>query len=494
MKSRIALLFIFAFMSSTVSVHAQGVSINDDGTLADGSAVLDVKSTTQGLLIPRMNFGEMFLITDPAVGLMVYCTTFDSFYFHDGTTWNAIGGSDDEDWTLDEDNMYSNNTGMIGIGTTTVLPTHKLTIENNDDDDALRLIGPGMNGYGAKLNFGDGDYVFIHEFWDDKLLISASGGLGMGSNYNIEMYSNYKDVKIYTPVGSTSIKDDTSDPDESAILDVNSDTKGMLIPRMTTEQIAAISGPADGLQVYNTANGKLYIFVSLAGIWKEVSFGSAIIAPPFEQCGDLMTDDRDGQVYATVEINGLCWMAENLNYGTMVSYNIYQNNNSTHEKYCYNNSSSYCDQLGGLYQWHEIMDYSTTEGAQGLCMDGWHIPTDTEWTDMEVFLEANVANYNPVGWRGSVVGNKLKKAGTGSPYNWSYGNNGTNESGFTALPGGLRSYSGGLGSVGTNGLFWTSTQSGSNAYHRQMYTTYGSVYRAATYKTNGLSVRCVKDE
>lgn len=494
MKTKLLLLIIASCLVSIVSIHGQGVSINENGTSPDESAILDLGSVTKGLLIPRMNFIEMYTIASPATGLLVYCTTNENFYFYNGEVWNKIIGSDDGDWTVDGTDMYANNAGLVGIGTATVLPTHKLTIENNDDDDVLRLIGPGSNGASAKLNFGDGDYVYIHEFWDDKLLITASGGLGLVSHGDLEFVSNFQNAKFYMAEGSMSIKDTPDEPEPTAILDLDSDSKGFLLPRMSTEQVAAISGPADGLQVYNTDNGKIYIFVSAAGIWKEVSYGSAIIAPPFETCGDLLTDDRDNQVYATVEINGQCWMAENLNYGSMISSGSYQNNNSTHEKYCYNNSATYCDQLGGLYQWHEIMDYSTTEGVQGLCMEGWHIPSDTEWTDMEVSLDATVSNYNPNGWRGQTVGNQLKKAGTGAPYNWSYNNSGTNSSGFTALPGGYRSSSGGVGSIGTNGLFWTSTQSGSNAYHRQLYTTYGSSYRYATYKTNGFSVRCVKDE
>ena len=494
MKTRLSYLLIVAFFLGATNIFAQGVSINETSLGPDESAMLDVQSTTKGLLVPRMNLAEMFLISNPATGLLVYCTTTNSFYYHNGSVWTEIGGGDDEDWVVDGDDLYSNNTGLIGIGTTTVLPTHKLTIENNDDNDALRLIGPGSNGAGAKLSFGDGDYVYVHEYWDDKLKIYASGGLGLTSNNNLEFVSYYEHAKFYLPEGGLAINTTYSDPESTAIVDINSNSKGFLIPRLTTEQIAAIEGPADGLQVYNTESGKLFIFVSIAGIWKEVSYGSAIIAPPFETCGDLLTDDRDGHVYETVEINGQCWMAENLNYGTMISSSYSQNNNSTHEKYCYNNSTTYCDQLGGLYQWNEVMDYSTTEGSQGLCMEGWHIPSDTEWTDMEVFLEANVANYNPLGWRGQEVGKKLKKAGYGPPYNWNYGNNGTNTTGFTALPGGVKNSSGGFGSVGYNGLFWTSTQGGSGAYHRQMYYSYGSVYRSAIYKTSGVSVRCVKDE
>jgi hypothetical protein len=67
------------------------------------------------------------------------------------------------------------------------------------------------------------------------------------------------------------INTDGSNPNASAILDVNSSSKGLLNPRMTLAQIGAITGPADGLQVYCTTDGKIYLFVASANQWKEVA-------------------------------------------------------------------------------------------------------------------------------------------------------------------------------------------------------------------------------
>ncbi len=74
----------------------------------------------------------------------------------------------------------------------------------------------------------------------------------------------------------------------SAMLDVQSTTKGFLPPRMTTAQIGAIASPADGLLVYNTTDGKLYIYVSASSVWKDVTFGIGTISPPFV-CGSTLT-------------------------------------------------------------------------------------------------------------------------------------------------------------------------------------------------------------
>lgn len=116
-------------------------------------------------------------------------------------------------------------------------------------------------------------------------------------------------------MSQVAINDDGSEPDGSAMLDVKSTAKGMLIPRMTKNQIETIVSPADGLQAYNTDDGKLYIFVNLDNEWKELSYGTGTISSPWT-CGDALLDVRDGQSYTTVQIGTQCWMAENLNVGT----------------------------------------------------------------------------------------------------------------------------------------------------------------------------------
>jgi len=80
------------------------------------------------------------------------------------------------------------------------------------------------------------------------------------------------------------------------------------------------------------------------------------------------------------------WAKTNLNVGTMINGDKDQTNNSTLEKYCYDNLESNCTTYGGLYQWNEAMQYVTIEGAQGICPAGSHIPSDLEWQTLEIFL------------------------------------------------------------------------------------------------------------
>ncbi len=96
-----------------------------------------------------------------------------------------------------------------------------------------------------------------------------------------------------------------------------------------------------------------------------------------------------GQTYATVLIGTQCWMAENLNIGGMISGSVEQVNNGTIEKYCYNNFPSMCGYLGGLYKYNEAMNYNSSE-RQGICPDGWHIPSDEDWKYLEGNLDSRL--------------------------------------------------------------------------------------------------------
>ncbi len=150
--------------------------------------------------------------------------------------------------------------------------------------------------------------------------------------------------------------------------------------------------------------------------------------PQMPGCG-LLIDDRDGQIYSTVLIDDQCWMAENLNYGDQIDGMYNQTNNSIIEKYCYNDLESNCDSLGGLYQWNELMEYTTEEGTQGICPDGWHVPSDMEWFQMANYLDPTVTNPALQSWQGTDIGTQLLEGGS---------------SGFEALFNGNRTYNYGI--------------------------------------------------
>ena len=210
------------------------------------------------------------------------------------------------------------------------------------------------------------------------------------------------------------------------------------------------------------------------------------------ECGDILIDSRDGQQYETVEIGDQCWMAENLNIGERIEGTEEMPDNGTIEKYCYNNSDAQCDTYGGLYQWNEMMQYTTTAGVQGICPDGWHLPTDAEWCTLEQEVDPTIT-CSSTGLRGIDGGGKLKETGT---THWNSPNtSATNSSGFMALPGGYRDTNGSFYSQGDYGFWWSSSEfDASNAWRRYLYYNNAQVSRNNNPKSLGFSARCLQDE
>ena len=201
-----------------------------------------------------------------------------------------------------------------------------------------------------------------------------------------------------------------------------------------------------------------------------------------EPCpGTPTVTDLDGNVYNTVQIGGQCWMKENLNVGTRIDGTQEMTSGNGIEKYCYDDEPANCETYGGLYQWDEMMQYTTTQGVQGICPSGWHLPTNDEWTTLTDFLGGT-----------NVAGGKMKETGT---THWNSPNTGaTNSSGFTALPGGSRSSNGSFDGLGSYGDWWSSSEdSGTNAWYWTLHHGYYEVYGYYNYKPHGLSVRCLKN-
>ncbi len=209
-------------------------------------------------------------------------------------------------------------------------------------------------------------------------------------------------------------------------------------------------------------------------------------------CPGYETVEYGGQVYNTVLIGGYCWFKENLNIGSMLIHGEEeQADNGIIEKYCYDNDESNCELYGGLYLWDELMQYINTEAAQGICPPGWHIPTDNEWKILSGMVDSQYGIGDPewdgLGGTGYDAGKKLKTT-TG----WDY-NTGTDDFGFSALPGGY-SKSAGFTSRGTHGKWYTSSEKDSEiTYQRYLYYMGDNIGRNTSGKHYGYSVRCLKD-
>lgn len=221
----------------------------------------------------------------------------------------------------------------------------------------------------------------------------------------------------------------------------------------------------------------------------EISFTTL---PSPWQCGDILS--YEGQDYTTVLIGTQCWMAENLNVGIRIDGTNNQTDNSQIEKFCYDDNEGNCDEYGGLYQWDEMMEYATTQGAQGICPSGWYIPTDDEWKILEGTVDSQYGVGDPewdgTAYRGFDAGKNLK-----SLSGWVYNGNGTDIYGFTALPSGYRITNGNFGDLTSTCFLWMSTESSPDgAWYRVMSYGADRIGRIETYsKAYGYSVRCIKD-
>jgi len=204
------------------------------------------------------------------------------------------------------------------------------------------------------------------------------------------------------------------------------------------------------------------------------------------------TDERDGQTYKTVKFGNQTWMAENLNYHASSGSWCYGEDGydiMSERKLSSKEIQAYCDKYGRLYDW---------ETAMAICPVGWHLPSREEWNDLVSAVGGTDA-----------AGKKLKsKSGWKKWDKWGSGN-GTDEYGFSALPGGYRLSDGRFGYAGYNGLWWTSTKSfrSDYAYYWHMSCPCDLGLRVAgvhvdgdkVYESDepkilvGLSVRCVQD-
>ena len=257
-----------------------------------------------------------------------------------------------------------------------------------------------------------------------------------------------------------------------------------------------------------TQSAGVTISLKVGDTWKEMaktlSSGSFIrgkkyvIALNSDDTGwsnNVFTDARDGNSYPYLTIGTQVWMTKNLAYLPAVSP---VTSGSTTEPYYYVYSNTGTDvtvakamsnysTYGVLYNWPAAMYGSSSSGSnpsgvKGICPDGWHLPSDAEWTQLVNSLGGS-----------SYAGGKMKE--TGYTY-WNSPNSGaTNSGGFTALGAGYRwsSYGGQSWDKGNYAFFWSSTEASGYPYSRSLAYNNATVSRNGSGKDDGLSVRCVKD-
>ena len=208
--------------------------------------------------------------------------------------------------------------------------------------------------------------------------------------------------------------------------------------------------------------------------------------PPVETITDI-----DGNVYRTVVIGTQVWMAENLKVTHYRNEdpipNIIDGNqwrNLTTGAYCvYENNNSHVSTYGLLYNGYAVED------SHNIAPTGWHVPTDDEWKELEMYLGMSQSDADDMEFRGTDEGGKMKEAGT---THWHSPNIATNESGLSLLPGGCFYY--GYRDMGIHAIFWCSTEDSSGGtWSRYLDNEHSDVARLSFDKSCYFSVRCVKD-
>jgi len=188
-------------------------------------------------------------------------------------------------------------------------------------------------------------------------------------------------------------------------------------------------------------------------------------------CGSGITDPRDNQLYPTVLIGAQCWLAKNLNYGTMISSQSPQMDNCLVSKYCPGDLAGNCSISGGFYQWDELMGFDATPGGQGLCLPGWHIPGEAEW--VVLFNQSGGQSQAAIALKDSAPGG-FKALLSGVLYQnntWAF-----TQAGISAT------------------FFWTSDSAGATgAKSHGINNISASLSDYSAGRGNGMSVRCLKD-
>jgi uncharacterized protein (TIGR02145 family) len=369
--------------------------------------------------------------------------------------------------------MQDSVNGMLVYSETYIATTNQFGLVNLE-------IGNGIiiSGIFADIAWQDGPYFL-------KIEMDASGGtnyqfIGVSQILSVP-YALYSSAtgdtsmwiktgnNIYFKKGNVGIGIENAD--NSSILELNSNSKGLLIPRMTANQRISITLPASGRLVFQTDEPSGFYFyegTKWVGLADSESLSGCI--------------DFDGNAYPTMFIGNHQWMAESLRVTHFQNGEAIPNitdgmlwSNLTSGAYCwYENNQVTNAKFGALYNWFAVYD------NRKLCPAGWHVPSDQEWYSLAVLLGGE-----------NIAWGKLKSVNDV----WQDPNlDATNISGFSGLPSGSRQNTGEFFYLGYHLFSWTATETSYNlARYRWLRYDNSQLNQGVAGKTNGFSVRCVKD-
>ncbi len=373
----------------------------------------------------------------------------------------------------------------------------------------------------SKTNDGDNTGIFTSNLsglsGNTDYYVRAYATNSIGTAYGSQQYFKTKEspyITVSSPVAQNHwIIGNNYNINWSDNINENVTIKLFKEDQIVTEIVGNPGIPSNGVYLWTIGTTLTYsenYKIRITSATNETIYGESplfIISNEFGTATDL-----DGNIYKTIKIGNQWWMAENLRvlqYPYAKSIPLITDNttwaalsdNGTDDACCYyENSNTNKNTYGVLYTWaaamgdNAISSSANPSGVQGVCPTGWHLPSDAEWKVLEKYLGMSQADADATNWRGTDVGSKLKEKGT---LHWLAPNTGaSNESGFFALPGGGRSASNGTFiSLIYSGFWWSTTECSSiYAWNRHLSYEKQGVYRYDYYyKSNGFSVRCVKN-
>lgn len=262
---------------------------------------------------------------------------------------------------------------------------------------------------------------------------------------------------------------------------------------LASVEIGSGSVVSGNLSLIDWANGPYFIKTEIdpiGGITYTITGTSQLLSVPYALYAETtnpasfpFVKDIDGNIYTTVTIGNQVWIQQNLKTTRYQNGEVIANiedgtawGSLITGAYCAHNNIAANDAVyGKLYNWYAVVD------VRNVCPTGWHVPSDSEWTELTDYLGGI-----------NEAGGKMKESGL---LHWNSQDTGTNNSsGFSGLPGGDRTNIGNFFNLGNNGCWWSATAyNATNAWFRYINTNYSNVYRTTNFKQSGFSVRCVQD-
>jgi uncharacterized protein (TIGR02145 family) len=527
------IFFTFLAFVVTMTAMAQSVAISDDGSVADGSAILEVKSTTKGFLAPRMSKDQRDAMTAVA-GLQIWCTDCvptAAMYFYNGSEWSTGGTG----ITPEQATAITDNTKKVGITTEQAAIVDNTSGSNTGDQSLSALGGVASNdaitaATRTKITYDEKGLVTagaaattadIVESLDKKYVTDAqvevlgnTSGTNTGDQ-NLSALGGVASNDAITAATSTKITYDekglVTAGAAATTADIAASTDRKYVTDAQVEVLDNTSNTNTGDNAINTqysgldgskANltgatftGAIYA-TNLANsntgdnaTNTQYSAQAALITGLQAQLAELISDNS--LVSLSVAIGTQKWMKKNLDVATYRDGTLIPEvtdgttwKNLKTGAWCYYTGTDGTT-YGKLYNWYAVAGIYDTASLNDsslrkeLAPTGWHVPSDGEWTKLTASLGDN-------------AGGKMKETGAA---HWETPNGGaTNSSGFTGLPGGSRYSNGAFYDIGYTGFWWSSTEySTTTAWYRTLYYKYGDVYRYSNSKTFGFSVRCLRD-